>query len=311
MRTQAVLETSLARKGSGTRAIRTGKTAPALLLRNILRACEAVGISPEAILSGLAVSPATLAQPLGRVPWEHALDVYRRIDELTTPEQRWKIGAAHVATLPHVSAVAHLAVSPRRLIQLIVAGTWQLWPDTAVEHRDLPDGRVEISARFEPEDWPVGGMWDITTAFWACAPTLLGLPPAAVEEDISIAHGQARWVLRLPVMPATLIPLEPTEADLAADVMAIATSLATSLQSAGGVSRTECEALRIQRRLGLTLAEARVACRLAGGADLWSIARELQIARETVRTHLKRIYSKTGTRRQAELVALVVRLGRG
>ena len=63
---------------------------------------------------------------------------------------------------------------------------------------------------------------------------------------------------------------------------------------------------RLQLRLGLTFAEARVASRLARGADLATIAQDLRVSRETVRTHLKRIYCKTGARRQAALVALVL-----
>lgn len=67
-----------------------------------------------------------------------------------------------------------------------------------------------------------------------------------------------------------------------------------------------CHDTRLQLVFGLTFAEARVASRLARGADLTTIAEELRVSRETVRTHLKRIYSKTGARRQAALVALVL-----
>ena len=56
---------------------------------------------------------------------------------------------------------------------------------------------------------------------------------------------------------------------------------------------------------GLTPAEARVARELAAGRDLDEIGAALGIRRETVRNHLKRIYEKTDTRRQAELVRLV------
>jgi DNA-binding CsgD family transcriptional regulator/PAS domain-containing protein len=59
---------------------------------------------------------------------------------------------------------------------------------------------------------------------------------------------------------------------------------------------------------GLTPAEDRVARRLARGESLAEVARHLEVALETVRTHLKRALQKTDTRRQAELVALMARL---
>lgn len=59
---------------------------------------------------------------------------------------------------------------------------------------------------------------------------------------------------------------------------------------------------------GLTVAEARLAARLACGEALETIADDLNIAKETARFHLKRIFAKTGVRRQAELVALFARL---
>jgi DNA-binding CsgD family transcriptional regulator len=69
----------------------------------------------------------------------------------------------------------------------------------------------------------------------------------------------------------------------------------------------ELDAARLMPLLGLTRAEARVAARIAAGVSVEDIAGEIGIARETVRTHLKRIFDKTGCRRQAELVAFVSR----
>lgn len=59
---------------------------------------------------------------------------------------------------------------------------------------------------------------------------------------------------------------------------------------------------------GLTPMEARVTELLAAGRSVGKTAEELGNAEATVRTHLARIFSKTGTTRQGELVALVVRL---
>jgi DNA-binding CsgD family transcriptional regulator len=63
----------------------------------------------------------------------------------------------------------------------------------------------------------------------------------------------------------------------------------------------------IKNRFGLTPAEARLVLRLVSGDSLRSAAKALGVQYETVRTHLKSIFQKTETRRQAELVILVIR----
>jgi DNA-binding CsgD family transcriptional regulator len=61
----------------------------------------------------------------------------------------------------------------------------------------------------------------------------------------------------------------------------------------------------LRRVYGLTAAEARVAQRLAQGRSIESIAADLGVCVHTARNHLKQIFDKTGTHRQAELVALL------
>ncbi|MXP64570.1 hypothetical protein E0493_14555 [Roseomonas sp. M0104] len=65
-------------------------------------------------------------------------------------------------------------------------------------------------------------------------------------------------------------------------------------------------AVLLQRLLGLTPAEARLAAGLAAGQDLRQQARRRGVSPETLRSHLAAIRRKTGCRRQAELVALVL-----
>lgn len=63
---------------------------------------------------------------------------------------------------------------------------------------------------------------------------------------------------------------------------------------------------RIAKLYGLSRAESRVAALLASGYRLEQAADMLGVAYETVRKHLKQIFSKTGTYRQAELVRILV-----
>ena len=57
---------------------------------------------------------------------------------------------------------------------------------------------------------------------------------------------------------------------------------------------------------GLTPAEARLAVALAAGEDLRAIGARLGVSPNTVRTQLRHVFEKTGTGRQAELVAVVL-----
>jgi DNA-binding CsgD family transcriptional regulator len=69
---------------------------------------------------------------------------------------------------------------------------------------------------------------------------------------------------------------------------------------------TEVDLRRLIRLYGLSRAEARVAALLARGQRLDQIAETLGLTYETVRKHVKQIFSKTGTDRQAELVRTIV-----
>ncbi|MBO0681490.1 helix-turn-helix transcriptional regulator [Mycolicibacterium sp. S2-37] len=67
--------------------------------------------------------------------------------------------------------------------------------------------------------------------------------------------------------------------------------------------------VEIWRRLfGLTHAESDVAVRVARGQGLAPIADELSLSLATVKTHVQRVFEKTGTHRQAELVRLLLAL---
>lgn len=63
--------------------------------------------------------------------------------------------------------------------------------------------------------------------------------------------------------------------------------------------------VQLRTLFGLTRAEAQVGAGLARGGCLAEIAAELGITVTTARTHVARIFLKTGTRQQSQLVALV------
>jgi DNA-binding CsgD family transcriptional regulator len=63
----------------------------------------------------------------------------------------------------------------------------------------------------------------------------------------------------------------------------------------------------LRELFSLTPAEARVTGQLALGRSVEEIAAQASISVETVRTHIKRTLSKTGTERQGELISLILR----
>jgi DNA-binding CsgD family transcriptional regulator len=63
----------------------------------------------------------------------------------------------------------------------------------------------------------------------------------------------------------------------------------------------------LKNKFDLTPAEARLVVRLITGESLRPCANALGIKYETVRTYLKSVFQKTKTRRQAELVLVVIR----
>ena len=63
----------------------------------------------------------------------------------------------------------------------------------------------------------------------------------------------------------------------------------------------------LKNKFDLTPAEARLVVRLIAGDSLRPCAKALGIKYETVRTYLKSVFQKTKTRRQAELVLVVIR----
>jgi len=72
-----------------------------------------------------------------------------------------------------------------------------------------------------------------------------------------------------------------------------------------GISASEH---RVREVLGLTRAEAHIALKLLEGCDTREAAEALGISFYTVRAHLSRMFDKTGTKRQADLVSLLTRL---
>jgi len=63
----------------------------------------------------------------------------------------------------------------------------------------------------------------------------------------------------------------------------------------------------LSKLFGLAPSEAMLAIRLSEGATLRETARQLGITENSARTYSKRVFLKTGVRRQADLVRVILR----
>ena len=71
------------------------------------------------------------------------------------------------------------------------------------------------------------------------------------------------------------------------------------------------DAIRLRAEFGLTRAEARLALCLARGWSLATAAEAFDVKVTTIRSQLQQVFSKTGTSRQAECVAMLLSRGYG
>jgi DNA-binding CsgD family transcriptional regulator len=117
-------------------------------------------------------------------------------------------------------------------------------------------------------------------------------------------HGEQVVVARRNLRPLILrtVPLHGGAAALCAPARAIVLLLDP------GRMRLPAES-QLKRALGLSDGEARLAIRLAAGQTLDAAATLCGISYETARKRLKIVFEKTDTRRQSELVGLIIRLG--
>lgn len=110
-------------------------------------------------------------------------------------------------------------------------------------------------------------------------------------------QGGARWaVLVAPLMPRAAV------FDLADRRLVLV--IVSKLDTPRSVEQ------RLRQAFALTPAEARLAGRIVAGQQLDAIAAELGVGLATLRTQLKRVFEKTETRRQGQLMQVGARLAR-
>ena len=134
-----------------------------------------------------------------------------------------------------------------------------------------------------------------TTALNRAIHTLLWRPTGGLSAPVALPRASRRPLLAYPAR------LSNSTANALADCQAMVILIDPD-------SRSPTPETNLRTVFRLTEAEARLATQLARGESLEKVADQFGIAKETARSQLKSIFTKTGVHRQAELVAVLAKL---
>jgi DNA-binding CsgD family transcriptional regulator len=279
-----------------------GREVPAGVPRELLKTAQRWGLDARKLVAGLAFDERALARPGTRVPWNDTARLFNRVGEQVGDDRAIEFAKDYTNGHPILRMLASMMVSPAVFYEVMHQSMRPTWPHLEHAQRRLARGRLEwtetLPSHYEGSHFYFLGTIGVLQAM----PRLLLLDDAVVEGEVSTHGGTYRITL-----PASrTVAARGVRASLRAVVDGVRFELG-SILGASTDDAPRVNVVDIQRAAGLTRAEARVAARLARGSTLTEIATDLGVAHETVRTHLKRALAKTGTHRQAELVAWVLR----
>ena len=143
---------------------------------------------------------------------------------------------------------------------------------------------------------------EVLKAVQAKGPAHAGIPFVFLS-----ALGDPREIVEGKRLGADDYLVKPIDYDLLLATIHARLRQITRIRAALPAEGAGADAATLSAAFGLTPAEARVAKALAEGRPPTQIASDLGIARTTVAFHMRNIFQKTGTGRQAELVAALLR----
>lgn len=271
---------------------------PAILYDLMRQTFESHGVETTPPLAGLAL--ATVEPRWGeRVDWDELAVFMNRCAEGLTEQEQEALGERYLTINRYVGLLVRTAISPSLFLRLWWSLGQACFPHMDVGMRKLSARRLHAWAVL-PSEYRECPVYFRATAGEARTVTgFLGIGESEVEADLGPRHGH--YYITLPHVQG----MEPPEREVRE-----ATALERMFAFMVGADEPSPLGERdLQGRWELTPMEARVALGVGRGHALREIAHELGIGVETVRTHLKRVYAKTGARRQAELTRMVISRG--
>ncbi|MEZ4253375.1 MAG: helix-turn-helix transcriptional regulator [Polyangiales bacterium] len=243
-----------------------------------------------------------------RIPWATASRWFDRA--LERDRRALEEGfATYVASSSVHRALACSLARPTTTYRVALSLAKVLVP-VSVANLELFRGVLRLELHLLPHLRGCEGLFHAWVGFARGLPRVHGGPDALVRAELSSRQGH----YEIAVGPSATVT-RPTSSSACALFEALAqfpaptrgAVLAEILSSLEAAPVHDSGVLVLRERLRITRAEARVALRLADGMLIPELARELQMAEATARTHLRNIFRKTGVTRQVELVTLVHR----
>lgn len=207
-------------------------------------------------------------------------------------ERAWALGFRHAELLAQSFWNGVVAQNDGRAIMLLdERGRMVRATESALSLCDVRDGLTLAGGRLrarDPED-------DVRVQ--------AAIDRAVRGEDTGAGTVRIARSAGRPPLLATVYPLPRSRRLLAPfEAAALVTIVDPARSPASPVAR-------LRRAFGLTEKEAELAALLGTGHSVEAASGQLAIAISTARLHLRRIFAKTDTSRQAELVLLLARLG--
>ncbi len=271
---------------------------PAEVLRSLLQAIDRCGHDPAPYLGGLGEVRA-LTLPGASASWTSLVELVETFHRQQGHEELKRVVRELISTLPLLRRLANLLLPPRMLLRALfeVVGRAELVTiqADAIAATSSLQVRLEVARSLKPSSVLLEAFAEFLSAW----PRLFDLPTIEVLCTVSSGHTAT---YRFEVPRARGFHVRPSDSQLA--------TIIDDLAPEAGEPTAAPSVAMLEHRYALTRAESRIVRRLATGRSLGEIAHELGVGTETVRTHTKRAMQKTGTHRQAELVALLLRPSR-
>jgi DNA-binding CsgD family transcriptional regulator len=210
------------------------------------------------------------------------------------------------------SLIPHIQTAMQLRRRLTSAATAQVFSETVLDALSLPAFLVDRTGKIhhlnrlaftylnEPKSLCIQ-QGRLAATIPSDTAALTQLIAQAATPHPRITEAPAGGALKLGRLNVTAVPAPHNNSALGKDSYAI-----VFVSDPAAPIRSRAEIMRQLYRL--TPAETRLADRLLQGIELRDVAQQLDITIETARFRLKQIFSKTSTRRQSELLRLMLLL---
>jgi DNA-binding CsgD family transcriptional regulator len=171
-----------------------------ICIADTLDHAERRGISRAMLVEGLALASADLRRRKSRSSWDDFATMITRLEiAVGGPAEFEAFMVDEIVALPAFRVLGSLVLSPKRIYAIFWEHTArQLFGHVGLSGREMADGRLEFVYEIPPNYQGCIALGNGTRGTMRALPTLLGLPEALVESDLSPRHG----VFRITVPPS-------------------------------------------------------------------------------------------------------------